>query len=116
MSVTSWVLLAIFLALIVSRVRAAQRTPEQVAAMRQLVARGGQLVDVRSPGEYQAHHLEGALNIPLGSLQARASELGDPAEPLVVYCASGQRSARAAGALRSMGFKQVHDLGSWRNW
>ncbi len=78
---------------------------------RKLVAEGALLLDVRSPGEFAAGHLPGALNIPVGDLGRRAGELGAKDRPLVVYCASGMRSASAAGQLRALGFAAVHDLG-----
>ena len=87
------------------------------AAARQLVAEGALLLDVRSGGEFASHHLPGAVHIPVGELARRMSELGpDKARPVVVYCASGVRSASAASLLRSAGFGAVHDLGAMSRW
>jgi rhodanese-related sulfurtransferase len=83
---------------------------------RSLVAEGARLVDVRSPGEFAGGHLDGALNIPVGDLSSRMAELGDKAKPVVLYCASGMRSASAAGTLRRAGFADVHDLGAMARW
>lgn len=84
---------------------------------RELVASGALLVDVRSPGEFGSGHIEGAKNIPVSDLAARMGELGsDRAKPIVVYCASGMRSASAAGALKRAGFQQVFDLGGMGRW
>jgi len=73
------------------------------------------LVDVRSPAEFAGGHLDGALNIPVGSLPNRLDELGDREKPIVLYCASGMRSLRAEGILKSKGFTQVLDLGAMSN-
>jgi len=83
---------------------------------RELVKGGARLVDVRTRAEFAAGHIEGALNIPVGELGARLGEVGDREKPVVVYCASGMRSASAAGALRGAGFSQVHDLGAMARW
>jgi rhodanese-related sulfurtransferase len=83
---------------------------------RALVERGAKLVDVRSASEFAAGHLPGALNVPVGEIGRRAKELGDPQAPVVVYCASGMRSASAARSLRALGFAHVHDLGAMSRW
>jgi rhodanese-related sulfurtransferase len=82
----------------------------------ELVARGGRLVDVRSPGEYARAHVDGALNLPVGEVAGRARELGPKDRPIILYCASGTRSAMAARTLRSFGFTKVYNLGSMGNW
>ncbi len=73
---------------------------------------GGQppiLLDVREPHELAISALPGALNIPLGTLAARLSEL-DSAKELVIFCKAGTRSARALELLVSAGFKRVKNL------
>jgi len=67
------------------------------------------LVDVREPHELAISHLEGAENIPLGSLASRLSEL-DSAREIVLFCSSGRRSQRALELLRSAGFRKVKNL------
>ncbi|MDG1482538.1 MAG: rhodanese-like domain-containing protein [Myxococcota bacterium] len=84
------------------------------AEAREKVAGGAVLVDVRSPAEFASGHLDGARNIPLGALRSRLDELSADAE-VVVYCASGMRSASAAKRLRSAGFT-AHNLGPLRAW
>jgi len=67
------------------------------------------VIDVRAPGEWEDARIEGSVNVPLSRLGERMSEL--PADrPLVVLCASGYRSAIAAGVLAQAGFTHVHDL------
>jgi len=67
------------------------------------------LLDVREPHELQISALPGALNIPLGTLAARLSEL-DSAREMVVLCKAGTRSARALELLVSAGFRRVKNL------
>jgi phage shock protein E len=79
-----------------------------------LVAAGGTLLDVRSAEEFAAGHLEGAVLVPVDELAGRLAEL--PRErPVVVYCRSGGRSARAAAILGEAGYG-VHDLGGMSSW
>jgi sulfur-carrier protein adenylyltransferase/sulfurtransferase len=61
---------------------------------------GWHLVDVREPYEHEHRHLDGDLLVPLGKLLADPSAVEGP---VVVYCASGVRSNRAARALRAVG-------------
>lgn len=83
---------------------------------RELVGHGAILVDVRNPAEFAAGHIEGARNVPVHDLERRADELGAHDRPVIVYCASGARSALAKRTLKSAGFAQVYNLGSIRNW
>jgi rhodanese-related sulfurtransferase len=79
-----------------------------------MVAEGAALIDVRGPDEYRAGHLPGAINVPLADLASSIKQL-DPSVPVVVYCASGGRSARASAELRAAGYV-VHDLGAMSRW
>ncbi|MDH5229532.1 MAG: rhodanese-like domain-containing protein [Gammaproteobacteria bacterium] len=82
---------------------------------RLLVASGAQLVDVRNPHEYASGAAPGAKNIPLSVVPVRAHEL-DSSKPVVLYCVSGGRSAQAASVLQSLGFPEVHNVGSMSNF
>jgi adenylyltransferase/sulfurtransferase len=74
-----------------------------------LKSNGVVLLDVREPHELKISSLPAAINIPLGTLAARLSEL-DSAKDLVVFCKSGTRSARALELLASAGFKRAKNL------
>ena len=77
---------------------------------------GPVLVDVREATEHHADNLGGRL-IPLGQLDIRAFELDDVRDQdIVVYCASGGRSARGAQALRDRGFRAVSLRGGMEAW
>lgn len=79
-----------------------------------LVASGARLVDVRSPEEYAAGHIERAENVPVDTVDA--ADLGPKDGPLVLYCGSGARAARAASTLRSKGYTRVYELGAMSSW
>ncbi len=97
----------------VTRAMTGKVAPEKARA---LVEGGAKLVDVRSPVEHAAAHIAGSVNVPVSELAARAGELGDKSKPVVVYCASGMRSASAKATLRRAGFTDVYDLGSISRW
>lgn len=77
-----------------------------------LLEKGGVIVDVRSPSEFKNGSRSGSINIPLDQLDRRASEL-NPEVPVILCCASGARSGRAASMLKRKGFKSVTNIGSW---
>lgn len=81
-----------------------------------LVKDGAKLIDVRSVAEFSSGHLPGAVNVPLGELGSQVKKLGPKDKPLVLYCASGTRSAMARSQLKSLGFTQVFNLGSMGRW
>jgi rhodanese-related sulfurtransferase len=83
---------------------------------RALVGGGALLIDVRSEAEFGAGHIAGAMNIPVDRIAARAGELAKRERPIVVYCASGMRSAGAKRALVAAGIRDVHDLGAMSRW
>jgi sulfur-carrier protein adenylyltransferase/sulfurtransferase len=67
------------------------------------------LLDVREPHELEISKLPNAINIPLGQLAGRLSEL-DSADDMVIFCKSGTRSMRGLELLASAGFKKVRNL------
>lgn len=87
-------------------------------AVRLLNREKGVLIDVCEPAEFAAGHANGARNIPLGSLENSKDLPTNKALPLVVMCASGTRSRRAAGILRKLGYQNVQPVAggnaAWR--
>ena len=81
---------------------------------KKLVAGGARLIDVRGADEFGVKHIEGAENDPVETIDD--ADLGSKDTPLVLYCSSGARSARAATTLRSKGYKHVYELGAMSNW
>ncbi|MFM2226100.1 MAG: hypothetical protein RJA07_2302 [Bacteroidota bacterium] len=77
-----------------------------------LVNNGAQIIDVRSGGEFAGGHIKGSKNIPLNNLQNHFSKI-NKSKPVIVCCASGMRSASAAGVLRREGFNEVYNGGGW---
>jgi phage shock protein E len=71
-------------------------------------------IDVRSRLEFWLGHLPGAVNMPLGGLTGRLAERAELSKNsrIVVYCASGMRSASAAQQVRTLGYTRVTDAGA----
>ncbi len=91
-----------------------QVTPDEVAGM---LRRGeATVIDVRGRADWEAGHLPGVANIPLGLLVSRLAER-PRTEPLVLQCQSGARSAIAASLLESHGFDNVRNMtGGFTAW
>ncbi len=72
---------------------------------------GAQLVDVRTAGEYAEGHIAGARNLDWssGQLERHLGEL-DRSRPVLLYCASGRRSAAARDYLQQHGYTDIVDL------
>ncbi len=85
-------------------------------AARKLVEAGALLVDVRSADEFGAGHVDGAINVPVGRVAQHFGADADRSRPIVVYCRSGMRSARAKSILDAAGFEAVHNLGPMTAW
>ena len=72
---------------------------------------GAAIVDVRSPDEFADGFYPGAKNIPVNQLVHRLADVGPKDKPIVVYCASGGRSAVAQQILKANGFADVTNAG-----
>lgn len=69
------------------------------------------ILDVRSSGEYKTGHIPNAINLPVDTLSSKLSTLNSYKDSeIVVYCASGGRSARACDILSKNGFNKVYNL------
>ncbi len=72
---------------------------------------GAKIIDVRTAEEFSEEHYPNALNIPVDQIRQRLTEFGEKNTPIVVYCASGSRSAFAARMLKSAGYTNVVNAG-----
>ncbi|WP_194866927.1 rhodanese-like domain-containing protein [Pseudoalteromonas sp. PPB1] len=90
---------------------------QQALLRNQMSARAHVTVDVRSPNEFEAGHLKGAINIPFDQISQHQSLL-DTLKPqtLVVYCRSGRRAAIFEQVLAEQGFSLLHLSGDFRDW
>ena len=92
---------------------------EKVYSLLQQVEEGSvQLLDVRTPEEFNRGAIPGALNLDIRSedFTEQLEDL-DKDKPVILYCQSGFRSNKAAGILLSLGFTQVLDYkGGYSDW
>jgi rhodanese-related sulfurtransferase len=83
--------------------------PDELA--RQLSDAGGvQVLDVRTPAEFETAHIEGSYNLPLDQLPAYCGALSGGNSPLVLVCSAGTRAAEADRALRAAGCQRTRVL------
>lgn len=81
----------------------------------ELIAQGATIVDVRSKAEYAGGHVKGSVNIPLDQLSSNLKKFKSKEQAIITCCASGMRSSSAKGMLKSQGYTNVHNGGSWHN-
>jgi rhodanese-related sulfurtransferase len=80
---------------------------------KELVQQGGLIVDVRTKGEFAGGHIKNSINIPLDELKSKLKLFKDKEQKIITCCASGMRSASARNILKSYGFTDVYNGGSW---
>ena len=100
-----WIVILVAVALVLLR-RFMGGTRVSSSVVHEKIQAGARIVDVRSPGEFQSGAYPGAVNIPVQELEARLSEVPRD-RPVVLYCASGARSAAAERILRARGYTDV---------
>lgn len=71
------------------------------------------IIDVRTKEEYLLKHLEGAINIPLDTIE-NIDIAKD--KKIILYCQSGNRSSEAGKILVELGYKNVYDMGGTNSW
>lgn len=82
--------------------------PAQAKQAWTMIEDGALLIDVRTKQEFDAGHLEGAVNIDWQDTNALANAIGDdPERPVVVYCRSGNRSGKAKKVLDQKGYNHI---------
>jgi rhodanese-related sulfurtransferase len=95
------------------------------AEAKDMIGKGGVVVlDVRDAMEVaQSGKVPGAVHIPRGLLEFKADPESpaydknlDPTKPVILYCASGGRSALAGKTLKDLGYDKVFNLGGFKDW
>jgi len=78
----------------------------------ELMKKGAQIIDVRTPAEFNGGHIKGSVNIPLDNLQKQLSKIKKN-QPVITCCASGMRSGAARQILQANGYAEVYNGGGW---
>ncbi len=79
--------------------------------LKELIAKGAVILDVRTEGEYEGGHIKNAINISLGEIRERYVEL-DTSKTYITYCSHGLRSIKVKDLLKERGFRRVYNAGS----
>lgn len=96
-----------------------------VQEAKEMIASGKALVvDVRDAPEVEkSGKVVNALHVSRGMLEFRADPASpyhdknfDPSRPVIVYCASGGRSALSGKVLKDLGYREVYNLGAYKDW
>ena len=80
----------------------------------EVIKEGAFLVDVRTPAEFSAGSVKGAVNIPLDRVPSQLSKFKNK-KSIVVFCRSGNRSGQAKRILENNGLQNVINGGTWEN-
>ncbi|MEY2752459.1 MAG: hypothetical protein RLZZ570_405 [Bacteroidota bacterium] len=71
------------------------------------------IIDVRSEGEFAGGHVQGAVNIPLQTVPDEVEAIKAMPRPIVLCCASGNRSGQALMFLQAQGLEDLYNGGGW---
>lgn len=78
----------------------------------ELVNNGAVIIDVRTPAEFSAGHIKGAINIPVDKIGNHIEKIKKYEKPIITCCRSGARSGMAASILKSKGI-EAYNGGPW---
>ena len=93
-----------------------QITPAEAKALMDS-GEGYVILDVRTPEEFAAGHIAGAILIPDYEIREKAeSILTDKDQLILVYCRSGRRSKNAANELATLGYTNIREFGGINDW
>jgi len=70
------------------------------------------ILDVRTENEYKTGHIDGSINISLGTIRERYTEL-DISKTYITCCSHGLRSVKVETILKEKGFKNIYNGGAW---
>jgi rhodanese-related sulfurtransferase len=78
----------------------------------ELVNNGAVIIDVRTPAEFSAGHIKGAINIPVDKIGNQIEKIKKYEKPVITCCRSGARSGMAASTLKAKGV-EAYNGGPW---
>lgn len=85
----------------------------------EVIGKDVQLIDVRTPKEYNLGHIDDAINIDISDKENFKKQISklNTKEPIYIYCHSGGRSNRASKILEELSFTTIYDFsGGWKAW
>lgn len=92
---------------------------DKATVQAEVIGKDVQLVDVRTPAEYNQGHIDDAVNFDVSDTETFSTQIEnlDKGRPVYVYCKKGGRSNKAAEILKTKGFTQIYDYsGGYDDW
>jgi rhodanese-related sulfurtransferase len=83
------------------------------AKVKEMLQEGAKVIDVRTPSEFSSGHVKGSKNIPLQNIHLKVDEIRKMGKPVVLCCATGNRSGQAAHMLKEQGIECING-GGWK--
>jgi len=110
--ISSLVLVVALAGLVVQMLRAGDALPEKEA--REKLQAGAVVIDVRTPEEFKGKSLPGVINVPLNTIQAGITNyVTNKSQVVLLHCRTGRRSGVAESELRSLGYTNAFNIGSF---
>jgi rhodanese-related sulfurtransferase len=81
-------------------------------SVKEFIAKGAVIIDVRTPEEFQGGHIKGSKNITLNTISSKINDIKNLNKPVIACCASGMRSSQATSILKSNGIEAMNG-GGW---
>jgi phage shock protein E len=109
-----WTTLLIAFAILLVLVLVKRGSNISTSAAWDYLRQGAVVIDVRSAGEFTSGHLPKAVNIPLSEIETVIGrKVRDKDQVLLLHCQSGMRSSQAVSKLKTLGYPNVFNLGSY---
>ena len=86
----------------------------KVSAIKNYIANGAVIIDVRTAAEFNSGHIEGSKNIPLDSILDHIVKIQNLNKPIIACCRSGMRSGQATSILKQHGIDIING-GGWED-
>ncbi|ESU29333.1 Rhodanese-like domain-containing protein [Flavobacterium limnosediminis JC2902] len=83
-------------------------------SVKEYVAKGAVIIDVRTTGEFASGHIKGSKNIPLDTIASKIEDIKKLNKPVIACCRSGMRSAQATSILKQNGIDTING-GGWES-
>ncbi len=110
----NWTIILIALLVLVAPLLLKRMSQISASAAADHLKHGALVIDVRSPGEFNAGHLRQAINMPLDQIETLVPRrVNDKNQVLLLHCQSGARSGAAKTKLVALGYTQAYNLGSY---
>ena len=110
-----WIIAIVTLILLLAYIFLRRKDQISAEAAAAHLKNGALLIDVRSPAEFSAGHVKGAVNMPVQQIDSLiGARVQDKDQVILIHCQSGARSGMAKNQLRALGYTRVYNVGSYQ--